>query len=110
DKLHFGRVISNLLDNAIKYSQGDTQVQVRVRQTEKYFIFEVRDQGPGISLQNQPHIFDHYFRPARNCCEQAKGSGLGLAAVKAIVEAHAGSVWLRSIPEEGCAFFVSLPK
>ncbi|CAK8719236.1 histidine kinase [Candidatus Electrothrix laxa] len=110
DKLHFGRVISNLLDNAIKYSQNDTRVLVRVRQTEKHLIFEVRDQGPGISLQNQAHIFDHYVRSARHCCEQAKGSGLGLAAVKAIVEAHAGSVWLRSVPGEGCAFFVSLPK
>lgn len=110
DKLHFGRVISNLLDNAIKYSQSDTRVQVRVCQTEKHFIFEVRDEGPGISLQNQAHIFDHYFRPTRHCCEQAKGSGLGLAAVKAIVEAHAGSVWLRSLPGAGCTFFVSLPK
>jgi len=110
DKLHFGRVISNLLDNAIKYSQSDTLVQVRARQTEKYFVFEVKDQGPGISLQNQARIFDHYYRPARHCCEQVKGSGLGLAAVKAIVEAHAGSVWLRSIPGEGCTFFVSLPK
>ncbi|MDU9047578.1 MAG: PAS domain-containing sensor histidine kinase [Candidatus Electrothrix sp. Rat3] len=110
DRLHFGRVISNLLDNAIKYSQSDTQVQVQVCQTEKHFIFEVRDQGPGISLQNQKHIFEHYFRPARHCCEQPKGSGLGLAAVKAIVEAHAGSVWLRSFPGEGCIFFVSLPK
>ncbi|MCI5141808.1 MAG: PAS domain-containing sensor histidine kinase [Candidatus Electrothrix sp. ATG1] len=110
DKLHFGRVISNLLDNAIKYSQSDTLVQVRVRQTEKYFIVEVRDQGPGISRQNQTHIFEHYYRPAQHCCGQVKGSGLGLAAVKAIVEAHAGSVWLRSVPGEGCAFFVSLPK
>ncbi|WP_339133729.1 MAG: PAS domain-containing sensor histidine kinase [Candidatus Electrothrix sp. GW3-4] len=110
DKLHFGRVISNLLDNAIKYSQGETLVQVLVRQTERHVIFEVRDQGPGISLHNQPHIFDHYYRPARHCCQQAKGSGLGLAAVKAIVEAHAGSVWLQSVPGKGCSFFVSLPK
>ena len=110
DKLHFGRVISNLLDNAIKYSQSDTLIQVRVYQAEKEFIFEVKDQGPGISLQNQARIFDHYYRPARQHCEQAKGSGLGLAAVKAIVEAHSGSVWLHSVPGEGSSFFVSLPK
>ncbi|WPD24460.1 MAG: PAS domain-containing sensor histidine kinase [Candidatus Electrothrix aestuarii] len=110
DKLHFGRVISNLLDNAIKYSQKDTLVQMQVRQTGKHFIFEINDQGPGIALQNQPHIFEHYYRPTRHCCEQAKGSGLGLAAVKAIVEAHSGSVWLHSIPGEGSTFFVSLPK
>jgi PAS domain S-box-containing protein len=110
DKVHFSRVISNLLDNAIKYSPSETLVQVRVRRTEKHFLFEVRDQGPGISLQNQAHIFDHYYRPARHCCGQPQGSGLGLAAVKAIVEAHAGSVWLRSIPGEGCSFFVALPK
>lgn len=110
DKLHFGRVISNLLDNAIKYSQNDTLVEVRVRQTERHFIFEVRDQGPGIAIRNQAHIFDHYYRPSQHCCAQAKGNGLGLAAVKAIVEAHAGSVWLRSIPGQGCTFFVSLPK
>lgn len=110
DKLHFGRVISNLLDNAIKYSHSDTLVQVRLRQEEKDFVFEVKDQGPGISLQNQARIFDHYYRPARHCCEQATGSGLGLAAVKAIVEAHSGSVWLHSIPGQGSTFFVSLPK
>ncbi len=110
DKVHFSRVISNLLDNAIKYSQSETLVRVRVRRTEKHFLFEVRDQGPGISLQNQTHIFDHYYRPDRHCCKQAKGSGLGLAAVKAIVEAHAGSVWLRSIPGKGSSFFVALPR
>ena len=110
DKVHFSRVISNLLDNAIKYSKNETLVRVQVRVTEKHFLFEVRDQGPGISLQNQTHIFDHYYRPARRCCEQEKGTGLGLAAVKAIVEAHAGSVWLRSIPGTGCSFFVALPR
>lgn len=114
DKVHFSRVISNLLDNAIKYSQSETLVQVLGRMTEKHFLFEVRDQGPGISLQNQTHIFDHYYRPARHCCEQGceqvTGTGLGLAAVKAIVEAHAGSVWLRSIPGKGCSFFVALPR
>lgn len=110
DKVHFSRVISNLLDNAIKYSQSETLIQVQVRRTAKHFLFEVRDQGTGISLQNQTHIFDHYYRPARHCCEMAKGSGLGLAAVKAIVEAHAGSVWLRSIPGEGSSFFVALPR
>jgi PAS domain S-box-containing protein len=110
DKVHFSRVISNLLDNAIKYSPSETLVRVRIRVAEKHFLFEIRDQGPGISLQNQTHIFDHYYRPDRHCCEKVKGTGLGLAAVKAIVEAHEGSVWLRSIPGRGCSFFVALPR
>ncbi|XOF33439.1 MAG: ATP-binding protein [Candidatus Electrothrix sp. YB6] len=109
DKVHFCRVISNLLDNAIKYSQENSVVQVLARSNEQYVLLEVRDHGPGIAVQDQVHIFDHYYRTPARCCG-TKGSGLGLAAVKAIVEAHSGSVWLHSIPGEGAAFFISLPK
>ncbi|MCI5221926.1 MAG: PAS domain-containing sensor histidine kinase [Candidatus Electrothrix sp. AR4] len=108
DRLQIYRALSNLLDNAIKYSGKSTVVRLRVQQEEEYVILEIQDQGPGISIQNQARIFDHYFR-APESSGAAHGSGLGLAAVKAIVEAHSGMVWLRSLPGEGCTFFISLP-
>jgi PAS domain S-box-containing protein len=109
DRLQICRALSNLLDNAIKYSGESSVVQLKVRQEEDHVILEVRDQGPGIPIQDQSRIFEHYFRTPESS-GAAHGSGLGLAAVKAIVEAHSGIVWVHSIPGEGCSFFISLPQ
>jgi two-component system phosphate regulon sensor histidine kinase PhoR len=109
DRLQISRVISNLLDNAIKYSPDNSMVLVRVLEhDDKRFVLEIRDQGPGISPRDQAHIFDHFYRIDDNR-RTAKGTGLGLAAVKAIVEAHGGRVRLESMPGKGSSFIVSLP-
>ena len=109
DRLQISRVITNLLDNAIKYSQDNSTVLLRVQENRDQMILEIRDQGPGVSIQDQAHIFDHFFR-IDDKRRAVQGTGLGLAAVKAIVDAHSGRVWMRSVPGKGSSFFVSLPK
>jgi len=108
DRLQIGRVISNLLDNAIKYSQENSIVRLLMEEKQVHLVLEIRDQGPGISSRDQAHIFDHFYR-IDDQRRAAQGTGLGLAAVKAIVEAHSGRVWLRSKPGKGSSFFVPLP-
>ncbi|MCI5145118.1 MAG: PAS domain-containing sensor histidine kinase [Candidatus Electrothrix sp. AR3] len=108
DRLQIYRALSNLLDNAIKYSQERSVVQLRIEQEENQVVLEICDQGPGISMHNQASIFDHYFRTP-DSSRTVQGSGLGLAAVKAIIEAHSGSIWVHSTPGKGCTFFISLP-
>jgi len=109
DRLQISRVITNLVDNAIKYSQDNSTVLLRVQENRDQMILEIRDQGPGVSIQDQAHIFDHFFR-IDDKRRAVQGTGLGLAAVKAIVDAHSGRVWMRSTPGKGSSFFVSLPK
>ncbi len=109
DSLQVSRVVSNLLDNAIKYSDENSSVQVLVREDKNQLTLEIRDQGPGISSQDQAQIFSHFYR-IEDQRRIVQGTGLGLAAVKAIVEAHSGRVWLKSSPGKGSSFFISLPK
>ncbi len=110
DTLQMGRVISNLIDNAIKYSYEGTTVQVIVREEDSGLVVEIRDQGPGIAPEEQEHIFDSFYRIPENGAGHVAGTGLGLAAVKAIVEAHGGRVRLVSEPGRGSSFMVMLPK
>ena len=108
DRLQISRVVSNLLDNAIKYSPPDSRVDIRLARRDDEVVLEIHDQGPGISPRDQAHIFNHFYRINDNR-RNVQGSGLGLAAVKAIVEAHGGRVWLESSPDRGSSFYVALP-
>jgi PAS domain S-box-containing protein len=108
DRVQISRVVSNLLDNAIKYSREKSTVHIILTHRPQQMILEIRDQGPGISVQEQGKIFTHFYR-INDERRVVQGTGLGLAAVKAIVEAHAGRVWVHSIPGEGSSFFIALP-
>jgi signal transduction histidine kinase len=101
------RVISNLLDNAIKYIQPGGQVEIRLFQDEKRAGFEVADNGPGIPPADQASVFERFNR-----CGDSRtipGNGLGLSLVKAFVELHGGGVMLKSVQPHGCVFRVWLP-
>ena len=106
DSLQIARVFSNLLDNAIKYSEGGKVVQVRVTVDYSSLTVEIRDQGRGIAADQLNHIFDSFYRVPGEAKKTA-GTGLGLAAVKAIVEAHGGTTRVRSEPGRGSSFFIS---
>lgn len=108
DRLQIGRVVSNLLDNAIKYSDPDSTIYILLSQDADQLILEIRDQGPGISVRDQGQIFAHFYR-IDDERRAVQGTGLGLAAVKAIVDAHDGRVWIHSTPGTGSSFFVALP-
>jgi two-component system NtrC family sensor kinase len=101
------QMIENLIGNAIKYSPVGGEIDVRVQAEDRQIIFEVKDAGPGIPLNDQAHIFDRFFRGSN--VSETKGTGLGLAIVKSIVDSYHGRVWVESVLGEGARFFVVMP-
>jgi heavy metal sensor kinase len=104
------QVLLNLIDNAVKYSQADTTVIVKLNQQGEEAIIQVCDQGYGIPLQHQSRIFDRFYRVDENRNRSTGGSGLGLSIVKTLVESMGGSVSVRSRLGEGSVFTIRLPK
>jgi signal transduction histidine kinase len=107
DALQIERVVANLLDNAIKYTPYGGTVTVTIAALPSELILDVCDNGPGIPPAELPAIFEKYRR--RLATSGIDGSGLGLFIVKAIVEAHAGSVTADSVLGEGTRITVRLP-
>jgi signal transduction histidine kinase len=107
DRTRLEQVAANLIDNAVKYTPPGGRVDVEVRRAADAAILRVRDTGPGIPADELPRIFDRLFRGDTSRAE--RGLGLGLSLVKAIVEAHGGTVDVVSEPGQGSVFTVSLP-
>jgi two-component system NtrC family sensor kinase len=102
------QVLDNVVGNAIKYSPVDGEIHISISAEENQVILEVTDHGPGIPANDQPHIFDKFYR-ASNVTSDVEGSGLGLAIVKNIVENHQGRIWVESSVGKGSSFFIVLP-
>jgi signal transduction histidine kinase len=107
DRTRLEQVAANLIDNAVKYTPAGGRVDVEIQRDADTAILRVRDTGPGIPTDEQLRIFDRLFRGDTSRAE--RGLGLGLSVVKAIVEAHAGTVEVQSEPGEGSTFTVRLP-
>ena len=106
DPVRLRQVIGNLLDNAIKYTPSGGRVVIAVLQEKDHPIIRVCDTGPGIPEEERPRVWTRLFRGDQSRGQQ--GLGLGLSVVKAIVEAHGGSVALESNPGGGTLFTVRL--
>ncbi|HEY3566509.1 MAG TPA: HAMP domain-containing sensor histidine kinase [Thermoanaerobaculia bacterium] len=104
-----GQSLSNLLDNAVKYSRDARDIDVSLRRDGDFVVLSVRDHGIGIPRSEQRKIFDRFHRVSTGLVHDVKGSGLGLAIVRHIVEAHHGKVTVESRPEEGSTFSIHLP-
>jgi two-component system phosphate regulon sensor histidine kinase PhoR len=114
DRDAVGQAVLNLLDNAVKYSRERKEVSVAVRHTNgtspvKHVAIEVRDRGIGILGSEQRRIFDAFYRVEKGLEHEVKGSGLGLAVVKQIAEAHGGHVSVESDLGDGSRFTLYLP-
>jgi signal transduction histidine kinase len=105
-----GRVIHNILDNAIKFTPDGGQIEISAAPSEdnNCLILRFKDNGPGIPPDQIEKIFHKYHRVA-NIESRRSGSGLGLAFSRLVVEAHGGEIWAESQPGEGSAFIISLP-
>lgn len=105
------QVLSNLIDNAIKYGRADGTVTLGGRATEAGARVEltVRDDGPGIPAEAKARIFERFYRVDKARTREQGGTGLGLAIVKNVVQAHGGDVRVESAPGKGTEFFISLP-
>lgn len=100
-----GRVIGNLLDNAIRYTNPGGSVTVRLARRETEVLIQVSDTGIGIAEEHLPFIFDAFYRVSRD----GMGSGLGLTIAKTVVEAHGGKLWAESAYGKGSTFSITLP-
>jgi signal transduction histidine kinase len=104
------QVINNLLSNAMKYSQPETDIAVHLRHENNEVIISVADQGPGIPGKEQHKLFQAFGKTSvRPTSNKERSTGLGLLIVKKIIEAHDGRIWLLSEPGKGTEFFFSLP-
>lgn len=112
DKDYLGEVISNLIDNAIKYSKESVEIHITTEESERYTILKVRDNGLGISEADQKVIFQKYERAAaakRSRRNGASGFGLGLNFVDQVIKAHEGRIFVNSTEGEFTEFTIYLP-
>jgi len=110
DKLHLTNIFHNLLDNAVKYSDGKPEINIETRLNEKLVVVSVADNGPGISKEYQHKVFQKFFRVPTGNIHNVKGFGLGLYYVKSICEAHRWKIHLESDRKRGTKFIIEIPK
>ncbi len=110
DPQRLGQVLSNLINNAVKFTPAGGAVEVSLRPAEEGAEIEVADNGVGIDPAELPHVFERFYRGVRASEERAAGSGLGLSIVSSIVEMHNGRVSMTSTPGAGTTVSVQLPR
>jgi len=109
DRVALERVILNLIENAVRYSPPGENVTVRLSKSTPWIEIQIIDTGGGIAPEHLPHLFERFYRVDKARSRIHGGSGLGLSIVKALVEAHGGSVTVRSEVGQGSTFTVRLP-
>jgi two-component system phosphate regulon sensor histidine kinase PhoR len=109
NEFHLTNVFVNILENAIKYTEGAPSIEVYTESTNKFFIVKIKDKGIGMSKNVQKNVFDKFYREQKGNVHDVKGHGLGLAYVKEIVEKHHGTVFVESEKGIGSIFTVKLP-
>jgi heavy metal sensor kinase len=108
DKSKLQRVVTNLLDNAIKYTSSGGTITVSVKKERNKVVISFQDTGIGIAADDIPRIFDRFYRADKSRSEP--GAGLGLSLVMAIIQAHKGNIQVSSSPGEGSLFTLVLPQ
>ncbi len=110
DRIRLYQLIFNLIDNAVKYTPSKGRIAISQKRTAEHLLIEVTDNGPGISQEHLPHLFNRFYRVDKDRSRKTGGSGLGLAICKLIAEAHGGIITINSEPGVGSSFCVKLPR
>jgi PAS domain S-box-containing protein len=110
DKLLAHEVFANVISNAIKYTPPGGKILVTITERYNDIIISVKDNGYGISIEDQRFIFTKFFRSSTAMKRDVSGTGLGLYLTKVLVDNLGGEVWFKSIKNKGTTFFVSLPR
>jgi two-component system phosphate regulon sensor histidine kinase PhoR len=109
DRTHLGSVISNLIDNAVKYSPAEKPIDIITSSDPGYFNLSIVDRGIGIAPQHQKHLFKKFYRVPSGNVHDIKGFGLGLHYVKKILQMHKGDIRVESELDKGSSFILQLP-
>lgn len=109
DKAHLNNVLSNLIDNAIRYSKDKVDIDLIAFEDNGYSIIKVKDNGIGIAQDKQKYLFDKFYRVPQGNKHDIKGYGIGLFYVKTIVEKHGGAITIESSIGKGSEFTIKLP-
>jgi two-component system, OmpR family, phosphate regulon sensor histidine kinase PhoR len=110
DEVHLTNVVFNLLDNAVKYSNGSPEITVATESKSAHVLILVSDNGIGIPKEHHDQIFDRFYRVPTGNVHNVKGFGLGLSYVKKIVDLHNGKIKVESAVNKGTKFTILLPK
>jgi two-component system phosphate regulon sensor histidine kinase PhoR len=109
DKVHLTNIIFNLIDNAVKYTKEKPEIVVATKNTSNGIEILVKDNGIGISRENQRKIFDKFYRVPTGNVHNVKGFGLGLSYVQAVVQKHNGTIRVESELGKGSTFIIEMP-
>lgn len=109
DRDKIEQVVTNLVDNAILYTQPGGKIMINLDNGSGFIKTRISDNGVGIPLEEQPRIFDRFYRLEKNSILEPKGSGLGLFIAKNVIEMHGGQIWVTSEVGKGSEFTFTLP-
>jgi two-component system phosphate regulon sensor histidine kinase PhoR len=110
DRLYLETVFYNIIDNAVKYSNGPVKVDIDIAETGRDCIIKIKDNGMGIAPQHIKNIFKKFFRVPQGDAQAVKGFGLGLYYVSNIIKKHSGNITVHSTLQTGTQFIITLPK
>ena len=109
DKTHFSNVFTNLIDNAIKYSDKEVTLEIQAIRKTNHYLISIKDNGIGIPSDKLKFLFDKFYRVPQGNKHNAKGYGIGLFYVKTIIEKHQGTIDVTSIVGKGTTFTLKIP-
>jgi signal transduction histidine kinase len=109
DPIRLQQALNNLVSNAIRHTSNGGMINLECRRVGDKLLVMVGDTGEGIAEEDQPYVFDRFYRSDKSRARRSGGTGLGLAIVKQLIEAHGGEVWVESEAGRGSRFYVTLP-